>query len=133
MSEKSIYQERKALGLCGRCGKRAPEEGHSICRECIDKLKNNKLERSLCDHCCKTSTCKKNKSKLITECDDFENQFEHNKNLKIHGIRQTRFVPRRWPYGWCYVCCKQLDNKNKKLCEKHEDWIWLPPKKKEKH
>ena len=131
MPTKTNYQKLKDRGVCGRCGKNPPVEGHSICSECLEKLKEKrKSYKSICDKCSKTLICDRDRSNLITECDGFDNLYKRYKDKTKQPIRPTRHIPSKFPYGWCYVCCKQLDNKNSKLCKEHEDWIYLPPKKK---
>ncbi len=133
MPDRSEYQRLKKRGICGRCGKNPPVEGHSVCADCMEKIKrNNRKQKSLCDKCTKTLICNKDRSELITECDDFDNIHKKYIDPSKQPIRPTRHIPDKFPYGWCYVCCKQLDNKNAKLCKEHEDWIYLPPKKKGK-
>ena len=34
---KKVYDERKEKGLCPRCGKEKPEEGHAWCKTCLKK------------------------------------------------------------------------------------------------
>lgn len=130
MPSRYEYQKLKELGLCGRCGKNKPMKGHTICAECHAKMqKYNKKQRVLCDKCTKSLICDKDRSKPITDCDDFDSKYKKYKDPAIQPIKPTRPIPKRWPYGWCYVCCKQLDDKNSKLCKDHADWIYLPKKK----
>lgn len=131
MPDKTEYQRLKDRGICGRCGKNKPMEGYSICAECKAKMQEyKKKQRVLCDKCTKSLICDKDRSKPITECEDFDNKHKKYKDPAKQPIRPTRHIPSKFPYGWCYVCCKQLDNKNSKLCEEHQNWIYLPPKKK---
>ena len=50
---------RLAAGLCGACGKRAPEEGRTACRPCLDihredgrRLTQRRSLQQLCLNCC---------------------------------------------------------------------------------
>lgn len=131
MPNETKYQRLKERGLCGRCGKNPSIKGHTVCAECLEKIKrNNKKQKSLCDKCTKTLICNKDRSELIVDCEDFDNIHKKYRDKSEQPIMPTRHIPAKFPYGWCYVCCKQLDNKNSKLCKEHEDWIYLPPKKK---
>ena len=40
VATKTRYSELKAMGLCGRCGKRAPAEGFAVCEDCLSKYRS---------------------------------------------------------------------------------------------
>lgn len=41
----NIYQNRKAKGLCGRCGKRPMRDGGTMCDSCAEYMREYQLRR----------------------------------------------------------------------------------------
>lgn len=75
-NSKALYAERKASGICVRCGKRSPQEGKLSCTQCLikqAKYKENSFRRKggtprwlaidigLCAVCCKNPKMKDKK------------------------------------------------------------------------
>lgn len=49
-----LWADRKKWGLCAKCGKSKPAEGHARCEQCLQKMRDLRQRRraqNLCTEC----------------------------------------------------------------------------------
>ena len=122
-SIKKLHAQRKAAGLCYRCGEPTENIGKP-CNKCREKIcEYSREKKKMCASAGICVTCgMKEAAKGRKSCPDCLERFKTISSAKYYADRESRLAKakeRRQRYidaGLCYVCRQPTDRGHGKMC-----------------
>ena len=121
---RELYAERKAAGICTKCGKEKAEQGRTMCRKCLDAKseyeRENKVyfkQLGICTRCRKNRAMKGRTTCIeCTEKDRARSIYMRYKDADVNNKRRRNQWAERLSAGVCPVCGKRKLAPNRKKC-----------------